>query len=151
MSDSLFNGGCCIPSTSTSGGDVIVNVNPAPSTLGGAISDETSTLLTSNFTSIRAPFAFTVRTPPLFWLNVLPTASANTQFDILKNGTSIYSVRPQIGSGTVSNVSANSIPGTLIGNSNNFALYDLVTVRVNTSGSGTPAGAKFIIYYTTTT
>lgn len=152
MSDSLFNGGCCIPSTtSTSGGSVVVNVNPAPSTLGGAISDETSPLLTTNFTSIRAPFAFSIRTPPLFWLNVLPTASANTQFDILKNGNSIYSTRPQIGSGTTSNVSANSIPGTLIGNSNNVSLYDLLTVRVNTTGSGTPAGAKFIIYYTTTT
>jgi hypothetical protein len=83
---------------------------------------------------------------PLFWLNVLPTATSNTVFDILKNGNTIYSVKPQIGSTTASNVSANGIPGTLIGGTNSIALYDLLTIDVDTVGSGTPAGAKFTIY-----
>ena len=61
---------------------------------------------------------------PLFWLNVLPTATANTVFDVQKNGNTIYSVKPTIGSGTTSNVSANSIPGTLIGGTNTIATYD---------------------------
>jgi hypothetical protein len=115
-------------------------------TLGGAISDETSTLTLSNYTNIRAPFPFTITRLPLFWLNVLPTVTSNTVFDILKNGSTIYSVKPQIGSTTVSNVSANGIPGTLIGGTNSVALYDLLTIDVDVVGSGTPAGAKFVIY-----
>jgi hypothetical protein len=114
--------------------------------LGGALSDETTTLTTSNYTNMRAPFPFTISKVPLFWLNVLPTSTSNTVFDILKNGNSIYSVKPQIGSTTTSNVSANGIPGTLIGGTNSIALYDLLTIDVDTTGSGTPAGAKFIIY-----
>ena len=124
------------------------NVNTLQSNvaLGGAISDETTTLTTSNFTNIRSPYAFTMTRVPLFWLNVLPTASSNTIFDIQKNGNTIYTTKPQIGSGTTSNVSANSIPGTLIGGSNSIAAYDLLTVKVDTVGSGTPSGAKFIIF-----
>lgn len=123
-----------------------VNVLASNIALGGALSDETTTLTTSNFTNIRSPFPFTITRPPLFWLNVLPTASSNTVFDILKNGNTIYSVKPQIGSGTTSNVSANSIPGTLIGGSNSISAYDLLTIDVDTVGSGSPAGAKFIIF-----
>jgi hypothetical protein len=114
--------------------------------IGGAISDETTTLTTSNYTNIRAPFPFTINSPPLFWLNVLPTASSNTVFDIQKNGVSIYTTKPQIGSTTTLNVSANGIPGVLIGNTNSVAIYDLLTIKVDTVGSGTPAGAKFTIY-----
>jgi hypothetical protein len=116
--------------------------------LGGAISDETTTLTTSNYTNIRAPFPFTINSTllPLFWLNVLPTVTSNTVFDIQKNGSTIYTTKPQIGSTTVSNVSANGIPGTLIGGTNSIALYDLLTIDVDTVGSGTPAGAKFVIY-----
>jgi hypothetical protein len=116
--------------------------------IGGAISDETTTLTASNYTNIRAPFPFKISSErvPLFWLNVLPTVTSNTVFDILKNGSTIYSVKPQIGSTTVSNVSANGIPGTLIGGTISFALYDLITVDVDQVGSGTPAGAKFTIY-----
>jgi hypothetical protein len=116
--------------------------------IGGAISDETTTLTSSNYTNIRAPFPFVISSArvPLFWLNVLPTATSNTVFDILKNGSTIYTVKPQIGSTTTSNVSANGIPGTLIGGTNSIALYDLLTIDVDTVGSGTPAGAKFTIY-----
>jgi hypothetical protein len=116
--------------------------------LGGAISDETTTLTTSNYTNIRAPFPFTINSTrlPLFWLNVLPTVTSNTVFDIQKNGSTIYSTKPQIGSTTTSNVSANGIPGTLIGGTNTIALYDLLTIDVDTVGSGAPAGAKFVIY-----
>ena len=117
--------------------------------IGGAISDETSTLSsTSNYTNIRAPFPFTISSArvPLFWLNVLPTVTSNTVFDILKNGSTIYTIKPQIGSTTASNVSANGIPGTLIGGTNSVAIYDLLTIDVDTVGSGTPAGAKFTIY-----
>ena len=124
------------------------NVSVATSNiaLSGALSDETSTITTANFTNIRAPFGFTITRPPLFWLNVRPTATANTVFDILKNGSSIYSVKPQIGSTTTSNVSANGIPGTLIGGTNTVVAYDLLTIDVDTAGSGTPTGAKFIIF-----
>jgi flagellin-like hook-associated protein FlgL len=125
-----------------------INVLKSNVIIGGAISDETSTLTTSNYTNIRAPFPFTISSAmvPLFWLNVLPTVTSNTVFDILKNGNTIYSVKPQIGSTTASNVSANGIPGTLIGSTNSVARYDLLTIDVDTVGSGTPAGAKFTIY-----
>jgi hypothetical protein len=126
-----------------------INVLKSNLIIGGAFSDETTTLTTSNFTNIRAPFPFTInstRGVPLFWLNVLPTVTSNTVFDIQKNGSTIYSTKPQIGSTTTSNVSANGIPGVLIGNTNSVALYDLLTIRVDTVGSGTPAGAKFTIY-----
>jgi hypothetical protein len=43
-------------------------------------------------------------------------------------------------------VTANSTPGILIGNTNSFALYDLITVNVDTVGTGTPSGAKFVIF-----
>jgi hypothetical protein len=124
-----------------------VNTLKSNLAIGGAISDETTTLTTSNYTSIRAPWPFTINTPPLFFLNVLPTVTSNTVFDILKNGNTIYTTKPQIGSTTASNVSANGIPGVLIGNSNSVATYDLLTIKVDTVGSGTPAGAKFFIYY----
>ena len=116
--------------------------------IGGAISDETTTLTTSNYTNVRSPFAFNLTRLPLFWLNVLPTAVSNTVFDIQKNGVSIYSTKPQISSISTSNVSAatNTVQGVLAGGSTSVALYDLLTVRVDTVGSGTPAGAKFVIY-----
>ena len=129
------------------------NINTLKSSLllGGAISDETTTLTTSNYTVIRAPYAFNISSTkvPLFWLNVLPTVTSNTVFDIQKNGNTIYTTKPQIGSTTTSNVSANGIPGTLIGGTNSVAIYDQLLIKIDTVGSGTPSGAKFVIYCNT--
>ena len=113
--------------------------------IGGALSDETTTLTTSNFISIRAPYAFNINTASsvLVWLNRLPTTPVT--IDIQRNGLSIYSVAPTISSTATSNSNI-GVGCTLLGGSNAFAQYDLITARVTNAGSGTPAGAKFIIY-----
>ena len=121
-----------------------------PTTVGGALSDETTTLTTSNKISIRAPFPFTIRpgTVPLFSLNQLPTVTTPCIFDIGvgASGTSIYSTRPQITSTSTSNVSANSgVPGILTGTIS-VPQYSIITANVFQVGSGTPTGAKFVIY-----
>jgi hypothetical protein len=122
----------------------------SPATLGGALSDETTTLTTSNKISIRAPFAFNIQpgAVPLFSLNQLPTVTTPCIFDIGIGplGTSIYSIRPQITSTSTSNVSATSgTPGTLTGVIS-VPQYSLITANVYQVGSGTPNGAKFIVY-----
>ena len=121
-----------------------------PATVGGALSDETTTLTTSNKISIRAPFPFSIRpgTVPLFSLNQLPTVTTPCIFDIGvgTTGTSIYSTRPQITSTSTSNVSATSgVPGTLTGTIF-VPQYSIITANVFQVGSGTPTGAKFVIY-----
>ena len=141
-------------------GDLVISGNLAiggsfsfygiPATVGGALSDETTTLTTSNKISIRAPFPFSIRpgTVPLFMLNQLPTVTTPCIFDIGVGaaGTSIYSTRPQITSASTSNVSATSgTPGTLTGTIS-VPQYSIITANVFQVGSGTPTGAKFVIY-----
>ena len=122
----------------------------SPATIGAALSDETTTLTTSNKVTLRAPFAFNIRpgAVPLFMLNQRPTVTTPCTFDIGVGdlGTSIYSTRPQITSTSTSNVSATSgTPGTLTGTIS-VPQYSLITANVYTVGSGTPTGAKFMIY-----
>jgi len=119
-----------------------------PIPLGGALSDETSTITTSNKISMRAPFSFNIlpTSVPLFMLNVLPTAATASQFDITIAGTTIYTTKPLITSTSTSNVSSTSgTPGTLTGVIS-VPQYSLITASVIAPGSGSPAGAKFIIY-----
>ncbi len=114
--------------------------------LEGSLSDETTTLTTSNFVIKRAPYPFIINSSklPVFFLNSL--SSSSTVFDILKNGNSIYSTKPSISSTTTFNASTYSTPGTLIGGSNLVLLYDQLKISVDTVGTGTPNGAKFVIY-----
>lgn len=116
-----------------------------PITLGGALSDEITTLTTSNRLTIRAPFAFNIRSGalPYWWVNTLPTSTTPITFDILKNGTSIYSTKPTLSSTATNNSSQN---GTLTTNPTSFAVGDLIVAQVSTVGSGTPTGAKVVIF-----
>lgn len=127
-----------------------VNVNGTPigaQTLTVALSDETSTLTTSNQVNVRCPFSLSIKSTalPYFWVNTLPTATTPITFDILKNGTSIYSVRPTVSSTATNNASAN---GTLVTSPTTFAVGDLMVIRVHAVGSGSPSGAKVHIYNT---
>jgi hypothetical protein len=117
-----------------------------PVVLGGALSDESTTLTTGTKLTFRAPFSFTISSdiPPLFTLNA-NSASSNVTFSILKNGSNIYSVNPNVSSVSTF-LSSNATPGTLLGGSNTFAYLDKIDVTIVGIGSGTPSGAKCTIY-----
>jgi hypothetical protein len=117
-----------------------------PVTLGGALSDETTTLTTGTKLTFRAPFPFTIAgsIPPLFTLNA-NSASSNVTFSILKNGSNIYSVNPNVSSVSTFQ-SSNVTPGTLLGGSNTIAYLDKIDITIVGIGSGTPSGAKCTIY-----
>ena len=120
-------------------------------TLGGSISDEFTRLSTFNSMTIRAPYSFQIRggNLPVFWLNALPLLGSYIEFDILVDGTSIYSsspvLRPQISSTATSNSSVSN-PGTLALNPTNVNYLQAITVKVTNAGLGNPCGAKYIIY-----
>jgi len=117
-----------------------------PVVLGGALSDESTTLTTGTKLTFRAPFSFTVSSdiPPLFTLNA-NSASSNVTFSILKNGSNIYSVNPNVSSVSTF-LSSNATPGTLINNSNTFSYLDKIDITIVGVGSGAPNGAKCTIY-----
>jgi hypothetical protein len=117
-----------------------------PVTLGGALSDESTTLTTGTKLTFRAPFPFTIAgdIPPLFTLNA-NSASSNVTFSILKNGSNIYSVNPNVSSVSTFQ-SSNVTPGTLLGGSNTIAYLDRIDITIVGIGSGTPSGAKCTIY-----
>jgi hypothetical protein len=117
-----------------------------PCAIGGALSDETTTLTAGTKLTIRAPYTFTVTSDymPLFSLNA-NSASSNVTFSILKNGSNIYSVNPNV-SFQSTFLSSNLTPGTLIGGSNTFNYLDKIDVTIVGIGSGTPNGAKVVIY-----
>ena len=124
-----------------------------PILVGGILplSDDFSTLTTSNKTVIRAPYAFNIRTTklPLFSLITLPTSTTATQFDITVGGTSIYSAKPTISSSATNSTTAGggtgTVTGTLTGNIS-VSAGSIISISVFTVGSGTPAGAKCVIY-----
>ena len=129
----------------TTGSNLSIQGVVNPVGFGGALSDETSTLTTTNQLNIRSPYQMTIRQTyaPIFSLNILPTATTPTTFDILKNGNTIYTVKPTIAAGAAANSSQN---GTLIGGSNSIKVGDLLTSIVSIVGSGTPTGAKVYIF-----
>jgi hypothetical protein len=127
-----------------SGTPLILQGVTNPIGFGGALSDETTTLVTTNSFSLRAPFAFTIRSSalPIFSLNQLPTSS-NVGFDLFKNNTTIYSAAPSIGTSATSNLVQG---GTLTTNPTQVAFGDLLQAKVTSVGGGTPCGAKVYIF-----
>ena len=116
-----------------------------------AFSDEATALTTSNQVNIRTPFAFNVRSGlvPLFMLSNVGTAGTTT-FDIMKNGSTIYSTKPVItytASPTNSQfTSAGWTPGVLASTTTSFSQYDKITVYVFTAGGTGHLGGKCIIF-----
>jgi hypothetical protein len=130
-----------------SGSNITVQGVTNPFGIGGALSDETTTITTSSILTIRSPYTFTVRSyqPPYFWLNTLPADYVT--FDVLKNSNSVYSALPTILSSYTSTYSTTSNTGTLIGGVNTFAQGDLVQFKVIYPGSSGATGAKGVMYY----
>jgi hypothetical protein len=117
-------------------------------TLGGALSDEVARLTYFNTTTLRSPYSFKIlnSNKPLFWLNNLPTSTTPVEFDILINGTSIYTGdKPKIAS-TSTTYSTNESQGTLTGSPITVGKFSNIYVKINNIGSGNPFGAKFVIY-----
>jgi hypothetical protein len=132
---------------SPSGSNITVQGVTNPFSIGGALSDETTTITTSSILTIRSPYTFTVRSyqPPYFWLNTLPDDYVT--FDVLKNSNSVYSALPTILSSYTSTYSTTSNTGTLIGGVNTFAQGDLVQFKVIYPGSSGATGAKGVVYF----
>jgi hypothetical protein len=130
-----------------SGSNITVQGMTNPFSMGGALSDETTTITTSSILTIRSPYTFSVRSyqPPYFWLNTLPADYVT--FDILKNSNSIYSAPPTILSSYTNTYSTTSNTGTLIGGVNTFAQGDLIQFKVKYAGSSGATGAKGVVYF----
>ena len=148
-----------------SGQNMILQGITNPIALQVAFSDETTTIdTTGKYTvSIRSPYNFNIRSGslPLFSVNTVGLlnqggSGAITNFDIKKNGTSIYlnaSSLPRVSapfSGSPTNIqytSAGWYQGTLLNNPTIITQYDLITISVATmTGTGnTMTGCKCII------
>jgi hypothetical protein len=132
-----------------SGSNIIIQGVTNPLTIGGALSDETTTITTNSILTIRSPYAFTIRSyqPPYFWLNTLP--SDYVTFDIRKNTNSIYTTGnpPTILSSYTTTYSTTSNAGTLIGGTNTFAQGDLIQFKVTYPGASGATGAKVVAYF----
>jgi hypothetical protein len=133
-------------SIAPSGSNVNILGVTNPFSIGGALSDETTTITTSGILTIRSPYGFTVRSyqPPYFWLNTRPADYVT--FDIQKNSNSIYSALPTILSSYTSN-STSSNTGTLINGVNTFVQGDLIQFKIIYAGSSGATGAKGIMYF----
>jgi hypothetical protein len=130
-----------------SGSNITVQGMTNPFSMGGALSDETTTITNSSLLTIRSPYPFTVRSyqPPYFWLNTLPADYVT--FDVQKNSNSIYSALPTILSSYTTTYSTTSNAGTLIGGVNTFTQGDLIQLKVVYPGSSGATGAKGILYF----
>jgi hypothetical protein len=113
-----------------------------PIILGGALSDETTALTTSNTLTILAPYNLNIRSNKLPKFTINTSATATITFDITKNGTTIYSVKPTITTGN--QYSSN---GTLTSNPTAINENDILVASVSTAGTG-GTGAKVYIYCT---
>lgn len=108
-------------------------------------SDSTA-LATSHQSIIYAPFNFYIssRSAPFFYVNTAPTTT-NSVFDITDGGVSIYTVKPQIGATLNTSLAT---PGTLTSDPYLVNQGDRLIFRVDTTGGGTPTGARCIFRMT---
>jgi hypothetical protein len=113
-----------------------------PIILGGALSDETTALATTNTLTLNAPFNFNIRSLKLPKFTINTAATSTITFDITKNGTTIFSSKPTI---TTSN--KYSINGTLTVDPTPFSENDVIIASVNVAGTG-GTGAKVYVYCT---
>ena len=145
---------------SEAGKDVYMQGVKNPVVFGGSITDDVTNINGMTFPKtmvMRAwtPFTITSNALPVFTVNAMGTAGTLI-FDILKNGTSIYTAaKPQLAflatavssKFTTDGTQAGNSKGTLAAATTTFAQGDQITFQITsfTSPTGTWTGAKEFI------
>ena len=148
-STNFGSGASAAVSVGVSGQTLNLQGVPNPIAFQLAFSDEVTAITTANQVNIRAPFAFNIRSSslPLFMLLNLGSSGVTT-FDIMKNGVSIYSVKPYIGynaAPTNAQYTSQSGSGVLATNPTVISQFDLIRVYVYTASGAGMLGAKVIV------
>ena len=135
-----------IPAVVTTGnyiaksGNTVLWLSASPCDLSFAFSDETTQITTGTTKlTIYAPYAFTILDVQAS-LSVSGSATINT-FNIKKNGTTIFSTKLTIDIGEYHSATA-AAPAVITGNT--VAIYDKITLDVDTIGTGSAGGKIYL-------